>query len=289
MPSAAPRRFRLSRAAPYLLMVPGLFWLLLFYVLPAAWMFVISLSTGTLATGFVLTGTLDAYVEGLTRFPVQFGNSLLYGGLATLFTFLIGFPVAYTIAFRGGRFKNLLLFLVIAPFFTSFLIRTISWKILLGDQGPILGALKDLDVLPPDFRILGSAIAVIAGITYNFLPFMILPLSVALEKIDPYLIEAANDLYANRFSALRRVTVPLALPGIFAGSLLTFIPAIGDFVTPDLLGGAETTTIAKVIQELFLEGRDWPYGAALGFILMVITLGGTLIALRPLRGEVVGS
>jgi spermidine/putrescine transport system permease protein len=285
MPSAAPRRFRLSRAAPYLLMVPGLFWLLLFYVLPAAWMFVISLSTGTLATGFVLTGTLDAYVEGLTRFPVQFGNSLLYGGLATLFTFLIGFPVAYTIAFRGGRFKNLLLFLVIAPFFTSFLIRTISWKILLGDQGPILGALKDLDVLPPDFRILGSAIAVIAGITYNFLPFMILPLYVALEKIDPYLIEAANDLYANRFSALRRVTVPLALPGIFAGSLLTFIPAIGDFINAELLGTPKTQMIGNVIQNRFIGLNDYQVAAALSFVLMAGILVAVIAYARVLGTE----
>jgi spermidine/putrescine transport system permease protein len=286
MPSpATPRRIGLARAAPYLLMAPGLLWLLFFYVLPAAWMFVISVSTGTLATGFVLTGTLDAYVEGLTRFPRQFGNSLVYGALASLFTFLIGFPVAYTIAFRGGRFKNLLLFLVISPFFTSFLIRTISWKILLGEQGPILGAFKDLAILAPDFRVLGSATAVVAGMTYNFLPFMILPLYVALEKIDPHLIEAANDLYADRFTALRRVTVPLALPGIFAGTLLTFIPAIGDFINAELLGTPQTQMIGNVIQNRFISLNDYQVAAALSFVLMAGILVAVIAYARVLGTE----
>jgi spermidine/putrescine transport system permease protein len=266
-------------------MAPGLLWLLAFYVLPAAWMFVISLSTGTLATGFVLTGTLDAYVEGLTRFPRQFGNSLLYGGLATLFTFAIGFPVAYTVAFRGGRYKNLLLFLVIAPFFTSFLIRTISWKILLGDQGPVLGFLKDLSILAPDFRVLGSATAVVAGLTYNFLPFMILPLYVALEKIDPHLIEAANDLYADRLTALRRVTIPLALPGIFAGTLLTFIPAIGDFINAELLGTPQTQMIGNVIQNRFIGLNDYQVAAALSFVLMAGILVAVIAYARALGTE----
>jgi spermidine/putrescine transport system permease protein len=282
---AAPRRIRLSRAAPYLLMVPGLVWLLLFYVVPGAWMFVISLSTGTLSTGFVLTGTLDAYVEGLTRFPRQFGNSLLYGGVATLLTFAIGFPVAYTVAFRGGRYKNLLLFLVIAPFFTSFLIRTISWKILLGDRGPLLGFLKDLSILAPDFRVLPSATAVIAGLTYNFLPFMILPLYVALEKIDPSLIEAANDLYADRLTALRKVTVPLALPGIFAGTLLTFIPAIGDFINAELLGTPQTQMIGNVIQNRFIGLNDYQVAAALSFVLMAGILVAVIAYARALGTE----
>jgi spermidine/putrescine transport system permease protein len=285
MPSPAPRRHRLARAAPYLLMVPGLIWLLAFYVLPGAWMFVISLSTGSLATGFVLTGSLDAYVEGLTRFPGQFGNSLLYGGIATLLTFVIGFPVAYTVAFRGGRYKNLLLFLVIAPFFTSFLIRTISWKILLGDRGPLLGFLKDLSILAPDFRVLPSAAAVVAGLTYNFLPFMILPLYVALEKIDPYLIEAANDLYADRLTALRKVTVPLALPGIFAGTLLTFIPAIGDFINAELLGTPKTQMIGNVIQRRFIALNDYPVAAALSFVLMAGILVGVIAYARALGTE----
>ena len=289
MNAATPRapglRQRAARATPWLLLAPGILWLLVFYVLPVGWMLVISLSTGTLETGFVFTGSLDAYIEGLGRFQRQFGNSLLYGGLATLLTFLVGFPVAYTIAFRGGRLKNLLLFLVIAPFFTSFLIRTISWKILLGDQGPLFEPLKDAGLVPQDFRVLGSAPAVVAGLTYNFLPFMILPLYVALEKIDPRLLEAAQDLYSNRFTTLRTVTIPLALPGIFAGSLLTFIPALGDFINAELLGTPQTQMIGNVIQGRFLLQGDYQLAAALAFVLMAAILVAVIAYARLLGTE----
>src|SRR5207244_2309497 len=186
----------------------------------------------------------EGSADALGKFPVQFGNSLLYGGAATVLDFLIGFPVAYTVAFRGGRYKNVLLFLVIAPFFTSFLIRTISWKILLGDEGPVLGPLKHvLNVLPGDFSVIQTPISQVAGLTYNFLPFMILPLYVALEKIDIRLIEAAHDLYASNWQAFRRITLPLALPGVFAGTLLTFIPAMGDYINAELLGNPRTQMI----------------------------------------------
>src|SRR6266545_2642231 len=194
--TARPGRRRLRDAAPYLLLAPGILWLVVFFIVPAIQMFLTSVSSGSVADGFRLTFSTRAYETALSRFPRQFGNSLLFGGIATGLTFLIGFPVAYTIAFRGGRFKNVLLFLVIAPFFTSFLIRTISWQILLNDNGPILGVLKDARILSPDFSLLYTPIAVIAGLTYNFLPFMILPLYIALEKIDPRLIEAAEDLFA---------------------------------------------------------------------------------------------
>jgi spermidine/putrescine transport system permease protein len=281
-----PLRARLRRALPFILLAPGILWLVVFYVLPAAWMFVISISSGSVQEGFRLTGSLEAYEEAVTRFPRQFGNSLLYAGTATVLTFLIGFPVAYTIAFRGGRLKNLLLFMVIAPFFTSFLIRTISWQVLLGDEGPILAFLKhDLGVLSPDFRVLGSATAVIAGLTYNFLPFMILPLYVALEKIDPRLIEASHDLYADRFSALRRVTIPLALPGIFAGTLLTFIPAMGDFINAELLGTPRTQMVGNVIQGRFLALGDYQVAAALSFLLMAGILVAVIVYARALGTE----
>ena len=170
---------------PYLLLAPGMLWLAVFYVLPAIQMFTYSISTGSLETGYTIDLSGQAYITALTEFSKQFINSILYGGIATILTLVIGFPVAYTIAFRGGRYKNLILFLVIAPFFTSFLIRTISWKILLGDEGPIFGFLKHgLGILPGTFSILGTPVAQVFGITYNFLPFMILPLYVALEKID---------------------------------------------------------------------------------------------------------
>ncbi len=289
---AAPRqapgpglRERVRKATPYLLLAPGILWLLFFFIVPTLQMFLTSVSSGSVIDGFKLTFTADAYATAISKFGKQFGNSLLYGGSATLLTFLIGFPMAYTIAFRGGRFKNLLLFLVIAPFFTSFLIRTISWKILLGDAGPLLGPLKDLHILPEDLSLLYTPIAVVAGITYNFLPFMVLPLYVALEKIDPRLIEAANDLYATRWGAFRRVTVPLALPGIFAGSILTFIPALGDWVNAQLLGNTQTTMIGNVIQDRFISQGDYPVAAALSFILMAGILASVAVYAKFLGTE----
>ena len=279
-------RTRLGGATPYILLAPGILWLLFFYIVPVGQMFLFSISTGKLETGFQLTFGLDAYTNSLTRYGEQFGHSLLYGGIATTLTLVIGFPVAYTIAFRGGRYKNLLLFLVIAPFFTSFLIRTISWKILLGDEGPLLGPLKHvLGIIPVDASLISTPIAVIAGLTYNFLPFMILPLYVALEKIDLRLIEAAYDLYASRWEAFRRVTLPLALPGVFAGTLLTFIPSMGDFVNAQLLGSPKTAMIGNVIQNQFLIQNDYPTAAALSFVLMIGILVTVLAYARFLGTE----
>jgi spermidine/putrescine transport system permease protein len=261
-------RRRLRAWAPWLLLAPGMLWLAIFFVWPTFQMLVMSFSSGSADNGYHLTGSTAAYVTAFTKFGKQFGNSLIFGGAATILDFMIGFPVAYTIAFRGGRYKNLLLFLVIAPFFTSFLIRTISWKTFLGDEGPLLTVLKGIGVASPDTSITGTAVAVIAGLTYNFLPFMILPLYVALEKIDVRLIEAANDLYASRWQAFRRVTFPLALPGVFAGGILTFIPSLGDYVNATLLGNPQTQMIGNVIQARFLGQLDYPVAAALSFILM---------------------
>jgi spermidine/putrescine transport system permease protein len=278
-------RRRIARATPYLLLAPGILWLLVFFIVPTIQMFLTSVSSGSVDSGFRLTFSSKAYETALTRFPRQLTNSLAYGGAATILTFLIGFPVAYTIAFRGGRYKSLLLFLVIAPFFTSFLIRTISWKILLNDSGPVLGPLKELHLVPESFGLLFTPIAVIAGITYNFLPFMILPLYVALEKIDPRLIEAAKDLYAGNWGAFRRVTLPLALPGVFAGSILTFIPALGDWVNAELLGNTQTKMIGNVIQDRFISQGDYPVAAALSFILMAAILVAVSIYGRFLGTE----
>src|SRR3954469_5268009 len=279
-------RRRLFALAPYALLIPGLVWLLYFFIWPVFQMLLMSLSSGTLDSGFHLTWTTKPYVDALTKFPTQWGNSLLYAGFATLIDFLIGFPVAYTIAFRGGRYKNLLLFLVIAPFFTSFLIPTITWQILLGDEGPLPAPLKHpFHLLPGSFSVLGSGVAQLFGLTYNFLPFMILPLYVALEKIDPRLIEAANDLYAARFAAFRRVTLPLALPGVFAGSLLTFIPAMGDYINAELLGNPQTRMIGNVIQNRLLIQNDYPVGSALSFILMAAILVAVAIYARALGTE----
>ena len=272
--------------APYLLLAPGLLWLTYFFIWPAVQMFLMSVSSGTLDSGFRVSWSAKAYETALTRFPTQWGNSLSYGAVATLLDFLIGFPVAYTVAFRGGRYKNLLLFMVIAPFFTSFLIRTISWQILLGDEGPVLAFLKhNVGILSPDFSVLYSPVAVIAGLTYNYLPFMILPLYVALEKIDPRLIEAAGDLYASRWAAFRRVTLPLAMPGVFAGSILTFIPIMGDYVNAELLGSPKTRMIGNVIQGRFLQLNDYPTAAALSFVLMAGILVAVVLYARALGTE----
>ncbi len=285
-PTGPTFRARFGRTVPYLLLLPGLLWLVIFYVIPAIQMFTYSISTGTLETGFTMTFSADAYVTAIDRFGKQFLNSIIYGGVATLLTLAIGFPVAYTIAFRGGRYKNLILFLVIAPFFTSFLIRTISWKILLGPEGPLIAPLKHtLHVLPGSFDVLNTPIAQVAGLTYNFLPFMILPLYVALEKIDIRLIEAAEDLYANRAAAFRRVTLPLALPGVFAGSLLTFIPSMGDYINAELLGNPGSRMIGNVIQNRLLVQNDYPVGSALSFMLMAAILVAVAVYARLLGTE----
>ena len=279
-------RRRLFSLAPYVLLAPGLVWLLYFFVWPAVQMFLMAISSGSLDNGFRVTGTLKPYTDAITKFQTQWSNSLLFGGISTTLDFLIGFPVAYTIAFHGGRYKNLLLFMVIAPFFTSFLIRTISWQILLGDEGPVLAFFKHvLGILPLDFSILYSPVAVIAGLTYNFLPFMILPLYVALEKIDIRMLEAAGDLYASSWQTFRRVTLPLALPGVFAGSILTFIPTMGDYINAELLGSPKTRMIGNVIQGRFLQTNDYPLASALSFVLMAGILVAVLIYARALGTE----
>ncbi len=271
---------------PYLLLAPGMLWLTIFYVVPSAQMAVSSLWTGSLEKGYLFSfANWTNYTNALSRFEPQFTRSIIYGGLATVLTFLISYPLAYAIAFRGGRYRNLLLFLVIAPFFTSFLLRTLSWKILLGDVGPFLGPLKDMHVVPEDFRLLATPIAVISGITYNFLPFMTLPIYVSLEKVDFRLVEAAQDLYASRFGAFRRITFPLSLPGVFAGSLLTFIPAVGDYVNAELLGSPDTTMIGNVIQNQFLTQNNYPTASALSFLLMAGILIAVFVYARILGTE----
>ena len=282
-------RARFSHAAPYFLLGPGIVWLAILFIFPTLWMLLISLSSGNIESGFRLTFTTSAYSAALSQFSRQFGNSITFGTIATILCFAIGFPVAYTIAFRGGRYKNLILFLVIAPFFTSFLIRTISWKILLGDNGPLLSWLKvhpasdpnpTLNLLAPDFSLLGGPVAVIAGLTYNFLPFMILPIYASLERIDERLIEAAKDLYASSRQAFWRVTLPLSAPGIVAGTLLTFIPASGDYVNAQFLGSAGNQMVGNVIQSLYLKQTDYPSAAALSFVLMGLIMIAVVVYIR---------
>ncbi len=270
---------------PYLFLLPGGVWLLLFFVIPILTVASVSLQEGSLGTGFRLTFNVGVFPEAIARWDDQFIRSLQYGVTVTLLTMLIGYPMAYTIAFRGGRYKTLLLLLVIMPFFTSFIIRTISWKFILADQGFLLGTLKDVGLLEPGFRLLATPVAVISGITYNFLPFVVLPLYVALERIDPRLIEAANDLYASRRQAFLRVTLPLSVPGVFAASLLAFIPAVGDYLNAELLGSRSETMIGNVIQRLYLVNNDYPQASALSLMLMLGILASIFLYTRILRGR----
>lgn len=270
---------------PYLFLVPGGLWLILFFVLPLLTTASVALQEGSLGTGYRLTFNFAVFPEAIGRWDTQLVRSLQFGLVVTGLTMLIGYPMAYTIAFRGGRYKNLLLLLVIMPFFTSFIIRTISWKFILADQGFVLGTLKDIGLLEPGFRLLATPVAVISGITYNFLPFVVLPLYVALERIDPRLIEAANDLYASRLQAFLRVTLPLSIPGVFAASLLSFIPAVGDYLNAELLGSRNETMIGNVIQRLYLVNNDYPQAAALSLILMLGILISVFIYRRLLHGQ----
>ena len=272
-------------ATAYLLLAPGLVYLTVFYLVPTTQMFLVSLWTGSPETGYALTFNFGIYPEALAQYGEHFTRSIVYGGLATIVTFVVGFPLAYFIAFRGGPYKNVLLFLVIAPFFTSFLLRTIAWQAIFADSGLALGPLKDAGLVPDSFRLLATPAAVVAGIAYNFLPFMTLPLYIALEKIPPHILEAAQDLYASPWQRFRRVTLPLSLPGVFAGSLLTFIPAVGDFINAELLGNPQSQMIGNVIQARFLRVSDFPTGAALSFLLMAGIIIGVILYARLVGTE----
>jgi spermidine/putrescine transport system permease protein len=267
---------------PYLFLGPGLLWLIVFYAIPLVNQGGVSLMTGNPEDGYTLQWHFATYTNAISDYATQFGRSVLFAGIATILCLIIAFPLAYFIAYKAGRWKNFMLLLVVLPFFTSYVLRTVSWQLILNDNGWVVSRFQDLGLISESGRLLASTKAVIAGITYNFLPFMALPLYVSLEKIDRRLIEAATDLYASRATAFRKVTLPLALPGIFAGSLLTFIPASGDFINAALLGTPKQYMIGNVIQSKFLNILDYPTAAALSFILMSAILIGILIYARLL-------
>jgi spermidine/putrescine transport system permease protein len=270
---------------PYLLLAPGLAWLAVFFLAPLAFLGYQSLQSGSFDFGFQFSWEFSNYWDAIKTYDQHLIRSLVYAGIATVLALLISYPLAYWIAFRGGRWKNVLLLAIIAPFFVTYLIRTLAWQTILADQGIVVGVLRDLHILAPDGRLLATSTAVVAGITYNFLPFMALPLYVALEQIDPRLIEAAQDLYASRVKTFLRVTLPLSLPGVFAGTLLTFIPAAGDFINAQLLGTPKQHMIGNVIQSKFLELIDYPAAAALSFVLMAAILIGVAAYSRALGTE----
>ncbi|MFG3115787.1 ABC transporter permease [Streptomyces sp. NPDC048197] len=290
--SAAPLEVRKTparkRLVPYWLLLPGILWLIVFFAAPLVYQASTSIQTGSLEEGFKVTWHFATYWDALGEYWPQFVRSVGYAAIATALCLLLGYPLAYLIAFKAGRWRNLVMILVIAPFFTSFLIRTLAWKTILADGGPVVAALNSLHLLDvtsalgitEGHRVLATPLAVVCGLTYNFLPFMVLPLYTSLERIDPRLHEAAGDLYARPATTFRRVTFPLSMPGVVAGTLLTFIPAAGDYINAELLGSTDQKMIGNVIQSQFLRVLDYPTAAALSFILMAAILAMVTIYIR---------
>jgi spermidine/putrescine transport system permease protein len=268
---------------PYLLLAPGILWLAIFFLIPLGFLGYESLQSG-LFPDFQFTWEFSNFTDGIRDYDEQLLRSFVYAGIATVACLLLAYPLVYWIAFRAGPWRNLFLLFIVAPFFVTYLVRTLAWLNILADEGPVVGMLRDLHILGPDGRLLATTFAVVSGITYNFFPFMALPIYVSLEQIDPRLLEAAKDLYASSTQAFLRVTLPLSAPGIVAGTLLTFIPAAGDFINAALLGTPQQAMIGNVIQAKFLESLDYPGAASLSFILM----GSILVALL-IYARIVGS
>ena len=277
-------RSRLGRAlAPYLLILPGGGWLLLFFLLPFVTLAITSLESGDFINGFIFTWNFGNYSGGLGLYSTQFFHAIEFGGTATLVALVVAYPAAYWIAFHAGPRKSAYLLAVLLPFFVSFVIRTLSWGMLLTDNGPLFGPLKSAHLMPSDFHVLATPVAVVGGLAYTFFPFMLLPVYASLEKIDRGLVEAAQDLFASKFEVFRRVIFPLSVPGVFAGVLLTGIPAVADYVNQDLLGGVGTTMVGRVIETQFQVNINYPLAASLAFIFMVGLLA-TLILYQRIFG-----
>jgi spermidine/putrescine transport system permease protein len=270
-----------KRLAPYLLTLPGGVFLLIFFLAPFVTVLSLSLQTGQLPD-FHQTFNFGIYPEAISQYGDIFIRSFEYASIATVITLVVAYPMAYWIAFHGGRYKNTWLFLLVLPFLVSYVIRTLVWQFILSDDGPVLGLLKGWHLLPQDFHVLATGAAVIAGIAYNFLPFTALPLYVSLEKIDRAVIEAAQDLYSSQYQVLRRVILPLSIPGIFASFLLTFVPGVGDYVEASILGGTHNTMIGNIIQLQFLDNFQYPLASALSVILMAVLVIGIIAYARVL-------
>ena len=275
------------RLIPAGLLAPGILWLVLFFVVPMYFMGEMALRSGSLASGgFAFTWEWSNFPDALDGRGDQILRTFSYSAVATVLALLIAYPLAYAIAFKvSPRWRLVFLFAVIAPFFTTYLIRTIAWKTILSDNSPVVDVLQFIGAVPDDGRVLATSGAVIAGLTYNFLPFMILPLYANLEQLDKRLLEAAKDLYASARTAFVKVTLPLTAPGIIAGILLTFIPAFGDYVNAALLGGTGQAMIGNKIQSLYLIERDYPQAAALSFLMMGAILVVVLVYIRAAGTE----
>ena len=287
-PAPAPQPNRKGRSwVPCLILLPGALWLLVFFVIPLGQLFSVSLQSQFPGyPGYYYRDlNFGNYVTALTDFAPHFGRSILFATLATFFAFCLAYPLAYAMAFKAGRWRNVMLIAVIAPFFTSFILRTVAWRQILADEGPVASTLNTLHLLPGG-RITETWIAVVAGLTYNFLPFMVLPIYASLERADHRIIEAGGDLYANGFTTFRTVTLPMSMPGVLAGTLLTFIPAAGDYVNAELLGSDNTKMIGNVIESQFFKVLGgYPTAAALSFTLMAIILALVFVYVRKFGTE----
>ena len=244
----------------------------MFFVVPMIAMLSLSLQQGDVVHGFQQIWHWQTYTTAISAYRDQLIRSFQYGLISTVLQIIIAYPIAYWIAFRAGPRKSFYLFLILLPFFVSFVLRTISWNFILADNGILLGPLKDIHLLPQGYHILATGTAVVGGLTYNYLPFMILPIYVALERVDPRQVEAAYDLYATRISAFRKVILPLSIPGVFAGVVITFVPVSSDYVNAHILGGPTSTMIGNVIQNQYLGTQDYPTASALSFVLMAFLL-----------------
>jgi len=271
-----------QRLAPYWLVLPGGLWLAIFFVIPMGVMVSVSLMTGSLQSGFHQTFAFHHYTDAISQYHTQIIRSFWYGFLTTVITIGLAYPIAYWIAFYGGRHKSTYLFLLLLPFFVTFVIRTIAWQFLLADDGIVLGRLKDWGLLPAQFHVLATGYAVVGGLVYNFLPFMVLPIYVALERVDRQLLEAASDLFASRTQVFARVVLPLSLPGVFAGVILTFVPATADYVNATILGGTGQVMVGNIIETLYLTNSDYPQAAALSSILLAALLLGIFLYAKAL-------
>ncbi len=277
-PEAAARR----RGWGWVLLVPGMLWLVIFFLVPTIQLASTSLydPSGSFETGYSMTWHVQNYATALSDNWHLFVRSFLYAGIATVVCLVIGYPLAYAIAFKAGRWKYFMLVMVIAPFFTSFLLRTITWQAILSDRGFVVDTFRTLHLLPSGGRLLATPVAVVAGLIYNFLPFMTLPLYASLDKVDPRLIEASADLYSSPFTGFRKVTWPLSIPGVVSGTLLTFIPASGDYINAELLGTTKQFMIGNRIQLAYLNEKDYPLAATLSLSLMLIVLAMVLLYIR---------
>ena len=269
---------------PYLLLGPGMLWLAIFFLVPMGFLGYQSLESG-LFPHFHFTWEFSNFSSALSGYHTQLIRSFVYAGIATVACLVLAYPLVYWIAFRAGPWRNLFPLFIVAPFFVTYLVRTLAWLNILADQGPVVRILRDVHVLGPDGRLLATTFAVVAGITYNFFPFMALPLYVSLEQIDPRLLEASKDLYASSTQSFLRVTVPLSMPGIVAGTLLTFIPAAGDFINAQLLGTPKQAMIGNVIQSKFYNLIDYPGAATLSFTLMAAVLALIAVYVRAVGTE----